>query len=409
MNDARFNIGAGDFTIEGWIYVTNPDAYLSVFCVGSTRSGSVGLAYSPTSKAVYFARYGDTAGAGNGAIPISPETWTHVRGVKKGGVSKLFINGVEDTASGYNGMGDVTLTNASVGPSWGATNANWGQGLVTEATFIPRAVGFDEFTPPSRPVTPQSDALFFLSAETGGIWDMTGKNNIQTVNNAKVSTSIHKYGTGSVELDGGSNLLIPYSDDFEFGADDFTIEAWVNPTALNGTSDASTIISAYNGIADTSYRFEILNTGKLQMVGGGNKYLQGSSTVDTNTWTHVAVTRDQGIVRLFQNGAVVADDTITGNYSVTPSGVGVGKQPSDNGGSVTRFFSGYIDDIRVTKGKARYTATFTPPEKLPVDQLNPYIAPPPRPTATPAPIIEPADNDSEPHSISEGDNNADIS
>jgi hypothetical protein len=76
-------------------------------------------------------------------------------------------------------------------------------------------------------------------------------------------------------------------------------------------------------------------------------------------WQHVAFTRNGGTLRLFLNGQIVQQvngysgtlNTIT-NFLHVGSGV--------NGDSK---MNGYMDEVRITRGVARYTASFTPPQQ----------------------------------------------
>jgi hypothetical protein len=80
-----------------------------------------------------------------------------------------------------------------------------------------------------------------------------------------------------------------------------------------------------------------------------------AGTITLNTWTHVAWTRSGSSNRLFINGTQVGSTTTDAtNYTSTASFIGASQ-------SGTLPFAGYIDDLRITKGYARYTSNFTPP------------------------------------------------
>jgi hypothetical protein len=80
--------------------------------------------------------------------------------------------------------------------------------------------------------------------------------------------------------------------------------------------------------------------------------------VPDNQWVHVAVTRNSGTTRLFINGNIEATlSNDTRNNTTGTNGLLIGRQL----GSTTNDFNGYISDLRITKGHARYTANFTPP------------------------------------------------
>jgi len=84
----------------------------------------------------------------------------------------------------------------------------------------------------------------------------------------------------------------------------------------------------------------------------------GSTAISVNTWTHVAVTRNGNTFRLFVNGIVDATATSSNSQTLNAADVFyVGRSGYDT----TRIVTGYLDDVRITKGYARYTANFTPP------------------------------------------------
>ena len=111
----------------------------------------------------------------------------------------------------------------------------------------------------------------------------------------------------------------------------------------------------------------------LRINSGGNLYFEDITTgtgivtfgtLSTSTWTHVAVTRSGSTVRGFLNGSLISSGTSTRDFTNSyPLFVGIwgtsgGNWPS---GTIDSPFNGYIDDLRITKGVARYTANFTPP------------------------------------------------
>ena len=83
-----------------------------------------------------------------------------------------------------------------------------------------------------------------------------------------------------------------------------------------------------------------------------------------NTWTHVALVRNSGVISLFVNGIKDATTfaysaTIIPNPDLFDRPILFGKD--EMFGSTGNYFDGYIDDFRITKSVARYTANFTPP------------------------------------------------
>ena len=74
----------------------------------------------------------------------------------------------------------------------------------------------------------------------------------------------------------------------------------------------------------------------------------------TATWYHVAVVRNSGTTKLYINGTQLFSVTDTTNYTGTVLGVG-------GIYSTAYLMNGYLQDLRITRGIARYTTNFTPP------------------------------------------------
>jgi hypothetical protein len=151
----------------------------------------------------------------------------------------------------------------------------------------------------------------------------------------------------------GDYLAIPSGYNIGFGTGDFTIEGWLY---LNATSSYSTIMSNRpNGSDTTTGRWSVaVRSSAFEFYANGSQIVS-AGTVSTSTWTHFAVTRASGSIRLFLGGTQVGSTTtLTTDLSSLATWVGAN-------GAGTEAINAYIDDLRVTKGYARYTANFTPP------------------------------------------------
>jgi hypothetical protein len=176
------------------------------------------------------------------------------------------------------------------------------------------------------------------------IFDGSAKSNLETIGNAQISTSVKKFGTGSLAFDGtGDYLILPSSQNFIFNGN-FTIECWFYPTTLSGN----------DGIfASSGQRFGLIREGNHIYWLGTPDVVGSSGTLTINTWHHIAVSRSGSTLRLFVNGVLGGSGTTSEVNSLFNWYVG-----SNEG---LENLQGYIDDLRITKGYARYTATFTPP------------------------------------------------
>jgi hypothetical protein len=176
------------------------------------------------------------------------------------------------------------------------------------------------------------------------------KNDLETVGNAQISTSVKKFGTGSMAFDGtGDWLVAPSSPDLTLGTGNFTVEFWINvPSFASFRQHVSMRPS------DNASYWSIDSNGSGQFYFYTNTFVVTSSAQSTNTWIHIAAVRNSGTLTLYINGVSQGSASLTNDFLAYP--LGVGASPSG-----TQAMNGYIDDLRITKGVARYTANFTPP------------------------------------------------
>jgi hypothetical protein len=175
---------------------------------------------------------------------------------------------------------------------------------------------------------------------------------VTAVGDAQISTAQSKFGGASIAFDGtGDYLTVPSNLGFAFGTQDFTVEAWVY---FGNLTSFSSIASSRDG-ANTLTGWTIgLNSSEAPYFYTSGFNIQGSA-LSQNTWHHIAVTRSGTSLKMFANGTQ-AGSTATDSRDYTNQTFAVGATIDGN-----QVFNGYIDDLRITKGIARYTANFTPP------------------------------------------------
>ena len=190
--------------------------------------------------------------------------------------------------------------------------------------------------------------------------------------NTSWNTSVKKFYDGSAFFDGSSFFSISPTNDFAFGTGDFTIESWVYFTATGFKDIFSTGIYGQNQLS-----FRKNASSQLIQISPGSEQLEiyynatiiaSGGTFQLNRWYHVAVTRQSGIVRLFIDGNVVAvNSSFNGNIQANAPRIG---SVSGNGFPM----SGYIQDLKVYKGVAKYTDTFIVPDKSILSNENSFIS-----------------------------------
>jgi hypothetical protein len=187
------------------------------------------------------------------------------------------------------------------------------------------------------------------------------QNNLQTVGSAQVSTSVKKYGTGSLKFDGSVAYLNsnpPSTAIYTFGTGNFTIEYWLNITSYQGSN--SIIFGMRPASTQGAYPAMYFDSSGVVYYYVNSSDAITGSTLSTGTWYHIAVCRSGTNTKMFingtQSGSTYSDSTNYGCGSQRPL---IGGHDYYSGSQQNLI--GYIDDFRITNGVARYTANFTPP------------------------------------------------
>ena len=212
------------------------------------------------------------------------------------------------------------------------------------------------------PVDPQFGSVSLLLHGNGAngstvITDSSGSpKTVTAVGNAQISTTQSKFGGSSLAFDGtGDYLSVPNDGTLQMGSVNFTIEFWIYFNSLSGyqTPFDKGVVSTGALVLQTD-----LNNGRMIVWVQGVPLITESSNGSTATWTHYALVRNSGTLKLYRNGAETGSVANSTDFNSAET-VGIGAYASYSPGSVS--VNGYIDDLRITKGVARYTANFTPP------------------------------------------------
>ncbi|MEK9804685.1 MAG: LamG-like jellyroll fold domain-containing protein [Euryarchaeota archaeon] len=199
--------------------------------------------------------------------------------------------------------------------------------------------------------TVDADGKFYIDAKNVG-WELPEERPGKTVTangDAQIDSTKSKFGIGSLVLDGtGDYITVASIEDFEFGTGDFTIEMFVYFDAVAGT--------LYDQRTTASQAVPVIyvnGSGNFAYYVNGAEVITGTSTPTTSTWYHVAVTKEGTNTKLFVDGTQEGS-TWTDNTTYVETGVRIGSAFDD-----TSFIDGNIDEVRVVKGEAKYTANFT--------------------------------------------------
>jgi hypothetical protein len=211
---------------------------------------------------------------------------------------------------------------------------------------------------PTAPTTVVANTQLICNFTNTGIVDNAMMNDLTTVGNAQISTSVKKYGTGSIAFDGtGDALVAAYTPNFAFSSGNFTIEFWLY---INTTSGTPIVFDMRDGGGSQTPVIYLNGSALVYYTNSGVRITGG--TLSTGIWYHVAVCRSGTSTKMFLDGTQIGS-TYTDSTNYSGGNLWLGSYSS--GGF---DLNGYIDDLRITNGYARYTTTFTPPGSALQDQ-----------------------------------------
>ena len=346
-SSSSFNFGTGDFTAECWFYPTAIGRQHSLIDLRSAATNGW-IFYVDTSNRIVY--YDGSSSANSGSSIINLNAWQHIAFTRSGTSLKGFLNGVQ-VISVTNSRNNATDVPATIGASF--DNPGNSLGYISEVRINKgTALYTATFTPPTAPLTAVSGTQLLLNFTNAGIIDNAGKNDIETVGNAQISTSVKKYGTGSMYFDGNGDYISgPSNPIYAIGTGQYTFEGWFYFNQLKTGEIFMTSVDSTSG----RFVIYVTSTTLVAAASGGAGATSGSISWQTGQWYHVAASRDSlNNQRVFVNGVLLATSTSTNNY--TQNGFSVGRNTGNN-----VFMNGYADDVRLTIGQCLYTSNFTPP------------------------------------------------
>lgn len=183
--------------------------------------------------------------------------------------------------------------------------------------------------------------------------------NFTAAGNAQIDTAQFKFGAASGHFDGAGDYIYDASGsaDYAFGTGDFTIDFWLR-TAASGVGQClyDGRPSYTQGAHPTLF---IDPSNKLNWWANGSSQIVSTTSVASGVWHHIGVARASGTTRLFldgtQEGSSYSDAT---NYANPANRPYIGILGFDGS---TYPLNGWLDEFRISKGIARWTANFTPP------------------------------------------------
>jgi hypothetical protein len=376
-----FNL-TGDFTVEFWINCGNlpsttgsaAQSYERIFSFGTyNAANSFGLEINSndTGRVRRFVSwYNGTSNDLSSNNAVSPGIWYHVALVRSSTTITFYLNGIS--------TGTITGASAAVNTSQAFYIASL-QGFEADASaafngYISNfrivkgtAVYTANFTPSTSPLTAISGTSLLTCQNNRFIDNST--NNFTVTSTGTPQTTPYWYpstfSTPAASVGGGyfngttDYLTTPANAAFAFGTGDFTVECWIFITYPLGTAGQGRGVLVSNRSVSSSSTSLVLQhyNSKIYFGTPSTDLIISTTTLTINNWTHIAVSRSSGTLRLFVNG--VLDTTVASNitnFSDT-NAFAIGT----DGLYLGYYFTGQISNLRLVKGTAVYTGNFTPP------------------------------------------------
>ncbi|MBI3306335.1 MAG: discoidin domain-containing protein, partial [Candidatus Omnitrophica bacterium] len=409
-NNPDFNFGSSDFTIDFWVKfnsLSTDQVFWSLQNTGNPDNHHALRFRYAANGSLIFDNNVEYAGSTYINKPWSPDVnqWHHVALVRRGSTYELFVNGQSIGANvqanpspAYDGM-------ARIGCQWD-TLAQWCFNGELDEFRISRGTArwTSNFVPPAAEYTPDAQTKLLLHFngykydEQTTVYTADAQNNTtavttdstgllrQEIKNAQGETTYlkerkaeinsgfgdsmtvngdakainsqsasgGKLGDGVAAFDGsGDYLSIVNNPDFDFGTGDFTIDAWVK---LTSTGVVHTVASKY--AQDVQGWIFVLDSanGVMRLYDSGWTAVSVPASFQADVWTHVAVVRSGNTIKFFKNGIQQgSNQTAASDYNGDAIPLKIGIYENN-----TAAFKGQMDELRISKGVARWTSNFIP-------------------------------------------------
>jgi hypothetical protein len=404
QSSSLLNFGTADFTIEAWVYpkqVPSTD-WLPIIVINDPNVFQTGGREIRLSQNIANYGYGFLVPDNNGSdsyysvgfdtttnradLPLN--TWTHLALTRVGKMMRLYNNGslvLEREAGSFDYSKYHTTSVVRIGHNVNQPTDGFFVGYVSNVRITSGPAIYElqsgNFTPPSTLQIRQASGTN-ISAITGdqttllvntssyGYSDISSKRVPLISNSAFGAYGANPTGTFqgprtptsgyySYSFDGSKQYLtVPANAAWAFGTGDFTVECWVFITTVltggafvgpwTGTGSTSAWVFTQGNSSTSNLRFGVSD-------GTTTTFVEGAGGLSTNMWIHIAAVRSSGTIKLYSNGTSVYSGALATNISVSSQALQI------NGvAGLTFLTTGYISNLRIVKGTAVYTTTFSP-------------------------------------------------
>ena len=373
--------GTGNFTIDFWlkgtadgpvVYQGGPTGSASEMMIWA-NVGSGKFNYSPD-----WVNYPGSSHIITSTTSVNDNKWHHIAIVRNGAYFKLFIDGIEEGTPANLGTGFSMNVSAYPFRLGMGSNPNYYTGNIDNFKVYK---GFAKYTANFNPYTVDGltwaiqplPTLFTKDSDTScklclrldnNVTDASPSERTVTNNNVTFDASNKVFGTHSTYYNGSSSYLTTsYSSDFDFGSGDWTIEFWCKPN--RNSPDVDTILTIDKNSQHQAYRylFEFFTNGSgiisLGVSDMTNQYSISNSTSIVGSWHHIAGVRSGSTIKLYVDGVSVGTPVKVTSFTI-PVDTSMVLNIGSRYGAGADSYQGWVDNVKVYKGLAKYTSNFNP-------------------------------------------------
>jgi len=379
---SAFDLSTGNWTVEFWWNPKSVNTNEGPMTVGyGSGSTPTGLKFAWENNKLYaFSMNGSTLQTGlyhDATATSLINRWNHVAAVYNGTNTDLYLNGVASGRAQSTNFGENSSDDVRIGSVRRLSSIHYSECSISDVRIVKgTAVYSGNFTPPTGPLTTTggtyssttnvntsitaSNTSLLIKGTDASVIDKSQGVNLKLLGNTTGSTTQVKFADSkSMYFDGTGDYLetSAFSEAPVFGTGDWTVEGWFYATDL---SNFRTIINQFASWELTLYASQLRLV--VDTDGSWNRDYVNlspiSGTLSLNTWYHFALVKNGNSVKGYTDGTeYYSNASFTSSPYSTPSKtvrIGMGQDSP-------YYWQGYLQDIRITKGLARYTANFTPP------------------------------------------------
>ena len=366
-SSSDFNFGTNSFTIESWVYSTVA-AVGPIFNTHRVGTGSGYYLSLLANGAINWGNYVDGTGdITTAAGAFTQNTWNHIslnRDASSSNSLKIYVNGILK----YTGTSATDYNTFNYGPFVGGYDPGGNQyyftGYTSDIVVVNgsvlrtggTSVGDVAFTPPTTPISTPSNTKLHIKGTDASIIDKSQNRNLKITSNITSTTQTKFANTRSIYFDGSTSVNLNETLIFPTTNTPFTGELWFYPTNIAG---AGRLIGQADVANSGRLSLNLETDGRIRLYWNGANNLYSTNSISDNQWHHIAfVRKNNGYLAVYVNGTETELAQDNNNRSIDSSLTRIGSQgPS----YFPSYIQGYIQDVRLTNGLARYTTNFTPP------------------------------------------------